>query len=240
MQQDAPLSNIFKGLRRDLAPHLLDADSSPDTQDAAQYQNKAGVLGPRMGRTRQYNSGYNILGCGSFNFPNVGRGRIIVDGNGEWNTTTQAWPDTSAPTQLNWDRLTWGTLSVTQTGVGTTNGTAKTFSAIDLAQFGAKILYVTAAGFSVTFDGVTAGRVQMDIRVGGVWARFADMWNYDSTPPQIVESEIFVGIPSTGSFDAVRMTAVLTSGGGSPEITSDFVGAIYLIRGAEGNHITAT
>lgn len=48
--QPQVLSTRFKGLNRLMASYMLDASESPDTADAAQYNDVSQVLGPRRGR----------------------------------------------------------------------------------------------------------------------------------------------------------------------------------------------
>lgn len=68
-----PLANNWAGLDRMTSPQNLDASKSPDTTDARSYKLHMGALGPRNGRTAQFDlltltGGNNFfLGMGTYN-----------------------------------------------------------------------------------------------------------------------------------------------------------------------------
>ncbi len=93
-QVELPLSERFHGLNKALSSSELDSRESPDTTDTCNYQDRVGLLGPRLGRARIANYTYALTGLGLAVTP-WGRYKITMDAHGDWTQVAVTWPGTT-------------------------------------------------------------------------------------------------------------------------------------------------
>ena len=237
---DLAIANVWKGLNRRIAPHLLDETESPDTVDADNTDGQLGILGPRKGRARVHACADLILGLVGFSAP-WGRQRICCTADGAWTPEDIPWPAPIVPPVpdiCGWDRVRVILDTVSQTGIGETVGPTELLpTPLNMADYGAIVIAESNLGYggiNITETPPVEGYINFQIRRGGVWF---NLWriNLASGGPDGGRIEQFFTAPGSGSFDAVRANAVVTAGAGTI-----FLGApsvvlnLYLVRGAEG------
>lgn len=231
MAQEAPLATAWQGINRLLAPHLLGETESPDTTDAAQYGNQLGILGPRGGRKRVANRTYNLQGVLFGNFP-FAKQRVYADANGDWTPVTvpAGTPLTNLP-GAGWDKIDITSLSASQTGNGTTNGTSKSLSlAVQLSNYGLVVFGATSPYSVIDFalsGGASDGQVMLQGKIGGVWTDLLKV-----TTLAGVNDVIQMYSSGTGILTDVRAQATINAGGGDLAVT--FNTSMYLAYGNAG------
>lgn len=173
----------FNGLRRDVAAFALGPEQSPDTVDAALYNDQADIISGRRGRLRIFPNNIAIRGVVPFNFPGK-KGNIIADGMGNWG------PGTSSPAPA--PLAQWAQVKVRPSGSGLTTSTVDGFSpsiqigSFDMSQYLCLIdlssvkMSASAIGGNTGFEGV----IQMQV-LGAAGADDDPFWfdvgEYDSS-----------------------------------------------------------
>lgn len=227
----------WKGLNKAVSPHLLSPGESSDTFDAGTTGDVSGILGPRKGRTTRYTASSRIMGLIPCNFP-WGRYRIVLTDDGTWAGLPVPWPAASTPTPLGWDRIVVDGLVVSRTNDGDTysaawGGFSKTLASYGVFLIGGLEDYLS--DLAMTYSGGMAdGHLTLQGRIDNAWT---DLWRVTIVDGASVDQQQLYQTAPTGTFDAVRGWAHITSGGGN--ISGTFRLGIYLVYGTELNFTEA-
>jgi len=200
--QEFSLSEKFSGLNRQLAPHLLGPNESPDTVDAGPHLDVIGELGPRTGRRKVYNRSSIINGVINMKVPGENF-RIVCTSDGVWHPENLTFPSLT-DTVNGYDRVFIESLNATR-GSGTpgvTNGTAKVLSeSLDLSDYTRfDIMLGSYYGFQLTpGDPWNSVIATLQFRIDGVWTDVCQAtWDGATFGIQQLLST------GTGTFDQVR------------------------------------
>lgn len=235
--EDTPLANGWQGLNRAIAPHLLPPSNSPDTTDAAPSLEAQGLLGPRPGNLMVTNKSYDILGVVPMNFP-WGRYRTIATADGTWSNAATPWPSLSAVNPNGWDRADAGNTSASQTGAGTTNGTAKTWStAITLGNYGERVVY-NGIPSSLSIQAGQSVTAKFQGNIASSWVDLISFSFDDSVAPATISYTESMASYTTGSFTQVRAVMTVNSGAGLASVT--FAPKFFLLYGRVYTTLTAS
>ena len=156
-------------------------------------------------------------------------------GGGLFQVVNAPWPaqNGAAPLIAGWDRIDITGLSVTQTGVGTTNGTAKTVSngGANLADYGVLLfgglLYVPSFGMTMA-----DGQISLQGKIGGVWTTMMTWEVQNDVAVNITQSLL----SSAGLLTEVRAVATVDSGAGTISATINI--SMYLVYGTLADTFT--
>lgn len=198
--QEFSLSEKFSGLNRQLAPHLLGPNESPDTVDAGPHLDVIGELGPRTGRRKVYNRSAVINGVINMKVPGENF-RIVCTADGVWHPENLTFPSLT-DTVNGYDRVFIDTLSAFVSGVGVSNGTAKVLSeSLELSGYTRfDIMMGSYYGFQLTPGNPGNSCVAtLQFKIGGVWTDVCQAtWDGATFGIQQLIST------GTGTFDQVR------------------------------------
>ena len=228
----------WAGVNRRIAPHLLPPSQSPDCYDCAPSADVEGVLGARLGRSKQYNRTYNIEGMGVFSFPDGSRGRVFMDANGNWSVVAITFPSLSTVAVPNgWRRVSISGLTASQTGVGTNTGTSKALAtAQDMSTYGLMAYSMPEAELAYgdvliadASNNSTSGYITLQGKIGGSWVDLVRL--YVDQTGFIYKTTILRTNPGSGSLTDVRMQATVTAGVGTIAAQCEF--DIFLQYGSE-------
>jgi hypothetical protein len=152
-------------------------------------------------------------------------------GGATWAAVAGAWPAQAGGALLRlagWDRIDITGLSVSQTGVGTTNGTAKTISngGAALADYG--VLLFGGAYYMPSFTATMGeGKIRLQGKIAGVWTTMMTWWMTNDSALNISQ-DLVTGV---GQITEVRVTAEVLSGVGTIGAASLNI-SMYLVYGA--------
>lgn len=198
--QEFSLSEKFSGLNRQLAPHLLGPNESPDTVDAGPHLDVIGELGPRTGRRKVYNRSAVINGVINMKVPGENF-RIVCTADGVWHPENLTFPSLT-DTVNGYDRVFIDTLSASIASVGIASGTEKSLSeSLDLSDYERfDIMMGAYYGFQLTpGDPANSIIATLQFRIGGVWTDVCQAtWDGATFGIQQLIST------GTGTFDQVR------------------------------------
>ena len=229
--QDVPLLSGFSGgINRQAAPHLLQPNELVEAYDCALYGDQPGILGPRRGRVRNSKYSANIVGVTPLNVP-WGNYWVVAKTDGSIETVNSASPSPGTSPVLNgWTRVNTGTLTASKTGTGTTNSTAYSHAAFDLAT--AKIVFGDVSIQDLfqanCNDSYTDGTVNLQAEINGTWTTLLTLRVDQAALDYQLET---VAIPTSGTLTGWRVSTVVSAGAGT--IQGVWLGDIFLVYGSE-------
>lgn len=201
--QEFSLSEKFSGLNRQLAPHLLGPNESPDTVDAGPHLDVIGELGPRPGRRKVYNRSSLINGVINMKVPGENF-RIVCTNDGVWHPENLTFPSLTVPDTLNgFDRVFIENLSWSSSTTGISSQAPKTLSeSLDLSDYTRfDIMLGSYYGFQLTpGDAGNSILGTLQFKIDGVWTDVCQAtWDGATFGMQQLISS------STGILDQVRV-----------------------------------